>query len=491
MTQTNNNYLDMAAVTLRDYQDEALCKMKNGCILNGGVGSGKSRTSLAYYYVLQGGRVYYYKKDPVTKTYTVGPYYHGGDRAVSGRPSYQEMTNPKDLYIITPAQKRDKDEWNDELVDFLMSTDPSLNKYNNKVVVDSWNNIGKYTDVKDAFFIFDEQRVRGYGVWTKSFLKIAKNNQWILLSATPGDKWEDYIPVFIANGFYRNKTDFCDKHVKWNNFTPYPSISGYINEPHLMRLRRDILISMDFDRDTLQHHKHIICDYDNVAYDSITKTKWNPYKDKPIENAGEYCLCLRRLVNSDKSRQIKLLEIVNEHPKAIIFYNHDYELEMLRKLFEKYPHAEWNGHKHEPIPDKKLWVYLVQYGACEAWNCTTTDTIIFYSQNYSYWVMEQAAGRIDRCNTPFRDLYYYHLRSESKIDNQIRLALKKKKKFNEKDFAPFWDKKKSATNKVEEVLEQKVEEDKEYINILDYCEEYNSWDHPLEFDDEDTEEKEK
>ena len=40
---------------LRDYQLEAIGKMKNGCILNGGVGSGKSLTSLSYYYLQNGG----------------------------------------------------------------------------------------------------------------------------------------------------------------------------------------------------------------------------------------------------------------------------------------------------------------------------------------------------------------------------------------------------------------------------------------------------
>lgn len=441
-----SNYKPMAGVILRDYQDKALCRMKNGCILNGGVGSGKSRTSIAYYYMQNGGQVYYFEKNQQSEKYDLGPYIHDTHQKVPYA-TYKEMNNPCDLYIITTAKKRDGGDWGDELAPFLMSEIPENNHYKNKIVVDSWNNIKKYADIKDSFFIFDEDRVTGSGVWVKSFLKIVKSNQWILLSATPGDKWEDYIPVFIANGFYRNKTDFSMRHLVYSRFTSYPKIEKYLNEAHLMKLKKDILIEMDFQRTTIRHHEHVICKYDTDKYNYVTKSRWNIFKNKPIENAGEFCLCLRRIVNSDISRQMYLLNIINEHPKAIIFYNHDYELEILRNLFEKYPHAEWNGHKHENLPEGDVWVYLVQYQAgCEGWNCITTDTIIFFSQNYSYKVMEQASGRIDRLNTPYIDLYYYHFRSESKIDNAIRQTLRKKKKFNENTFAPDFRRKMQQQN---------------------------------------------
>ena len=48
--------------------------------------------------------------------------------------------------------------------------------------------------------------------------------------------------------------------------------------------------------------------------------------------------------------------------------------------------------------------------------------------------MEQARGRIDRMNTPFNDLYYYHLKTRSGIDLAISRALNSKKKFNESGF---------------------------------------------------------
>ena len=405
-------------IKLRDYQIDAISKMKTGCILNGGVGSGKSLTSLSYYYLKNGGDIGFLK---------------GGD--------YIPMEDPpKDLYIITTARKRDTLEWEGELSPFLLSVHNDKNTYSNKVVVDSWNNIQKYKDVKGAFFIFDEQRVVGSGAWVKAFLKISKVNEWILLSATPGDTWSDYIPVFIANGFYKNKTEFIQEHVIYSRFCKFPKIDRYVNTGRLLRLRRSILIDMDFKRETIPHHEDIYVSYDVAMYKDITKRRWDIWKDEPITNASGLCYALRKVVNTHESRSKELLKIFKKHPKMIIFYNFDYELEILKNLDygKGVKISEWNGHKHEPTPTSKSWVYLVQYTAgAEGWNCITTDTIVFYSQNYSYKIMLQSAGRIDRLNTPFTDLYYYHLKTRSGIDVAISKALKNKKKFNEKDFAGF------------------------------------------------------
>ncbi|HOJ87148.1 MAG TPA: hypothetical protein PLN68_09515 [Elusimicrobiales bacterium] len=407
------------SVKLFDYQLKAVQQMKNGCILCGGVGSGKSLVALSYYYLQNGG-------DPSSLT--------GGDYIPMDDP-------PKDLYIITTARKRDTLEWEGELSPFLLSTHPEINLYHNhKVIVDSWNNIGKYVEVTDAFFIFDEQRVIGSGAWVKSFLKITKTNDWILLSATPGDTWQDYIPVFIANGFYKNRTEFTREHIVYSHFTKFPKIDRYIGTGKLLKLRRSILIDMDFKRETIPHHEDVYVSYNIETYKNVSRTRWNPYKNEPIQNAGELCYVWRKIVNSDESRQVAVLEIFENHPKVIIFYNFDYELEILKNLGfgSGVKIAEWNGHKHEPIPNSKSWVYLVQYSAgCEGWNCITTDTIIFYSQNYSYKVMVQAAGRIDRLNTPYTDLYFYHLKSRSGIDLAISKALKEKKNFNESKFVKW------------------------------------------------------
>jgi hypothetical protein len=406
----------MSGISLYDYQLDAVSRMRNGCILCGGVGSGKSRTSLAYYYKEQNG--------------------------VLGTKNYIKMKDPKDLYIITTARKRDTFEWDGELVPFLLATDPETNYYKNKVVIDSWNNIGKYADVTNAFFIFDEQRVVGSGAWVKAFLKIAKANDWILLSATPGDTWQDYIPVFLANGFFKNKTEFTREHIVYSRYTRYPKVDRYINTGRLVRLRDRILVTMDFERLTQSHHEDVFVSYDVPMYRDASKLRWDPYNNKPIEQASSLCYVWRRIVNTDVSRQVALLEIFERHPKLIVFYNFDYELDILKGLYygENVEVAEWNGHKHQPIPTGNAWVYLVQYTAgCEGWNCIKTDTIVFFSQNYSYKVMEQARGRIDRVNTPYTDLYYYHLKSRSGIDLAISKALREKKTFNENRFVKWKD----------------------------------------------------
>ena len=402
-------------INLYDYQIDAVKKMKNGCILCGGVGSGKSRTALAYYYYCNGGDLYSEEYEPMNDP-------------------------PKDLYIITTARKRDTLEWEGELAPFLLSVHNDVNLYSNKVIIDSWNNIKKYSDVVNAFFIFDEQRVVGKGVWVKSFLKIVKKNEWILLSATPGDTWQDYIPVFIANGFYKNRAEFNREHVVYSRFSKYPKIDKYLNTGRLMKYRDKILVNMEFSRPTISHHQDIVVNYDIQKYKEVTRNRWDPYKNEPIANIAGLCYIWRKIINSDGSRQEALIDIFGEHPKIIVFYNFDYELDILKGLDygENVRIAEWNGHKHQPIPKSERWVYLVQYSAgAEGWNCITTDTIVFFSQNYSYKIMQQAAGRIDRLNTPFRDLYFYHLKSSAPIDLAISRSLKAKKKFNEKNFVKW------------------------------------------------------
>lgn len=400
------------SIQLKPHQEAALDKMKNGCILNGGTGSGKSITALAYYFYNNGG------------IFSKGYYIP--------MPDDGEFT-PPDLYIITTARKRDTHEWDGDMINFLLSTDPSINIYSNTVVVDSWNNIHKYTEVKNAFFIFDEQRAVGRGTWAKSFIKIARSNEWVLLTATPGDTWSDYIPVFIANGFFKNRTEFNQKHIVYSAFSSYPKIDRYVDTGRLIRLRDSILVDMDFMRRTVQHHLYISVEYNKDTYKDIQKNRWNYTRDEPIQNASELCYELRKCVNGDLSRMDSIIDILHERKKAIIFYNFDYERDILLEYLPKLcTVAEWNGHKHQELPDGDNWAYLVQYTAgCEGWNCIKTDTIIFYSQNYSYKTMMQAIGRIDRLNTPFIDLYYYHLKSKAPIDLAIGRALAQKKKFNE------------------------------------------------------------
>ena len=404
---------------LFDYQLDAINRLHTGSILCGGVGSGKSLTSLGYYYLKQGGSL---------STLTGG--------------KFVPMKKPKDLYIITTARKRDDLEWDKELLYFHLSTHYDSNYHNNKVVIDSWNNIKKYKDVKNAFFIFDEQRVVGYGAWTKTFLTITKSNDWILLSATPGDTWQDYIPVFIANGFYRNKTEFEREHIVYNYRVKFPKVDRYLNTGRLIRLRNKILVDMDFERHTVAHHEDIWVGYDKEEYKYASKYRWDVINNEPIRDASALCYVWRRIVNSDQSRQVALLEIFEDHPKMIIFYNFNYERDILHSIFDGIDGvevAEWSGHAHEPVPEGASWVYLVQYTAgAEGWNCVTTDTIVFFSQNYSYKIMQQAAGRIDRLNTKYTDLYYYHLKSRSGIDLAMSKALKEKRNFNEGRFVKGW-----------------------------------------------------
>lgn len=379
---------------LAPHQEVAARKLHNGSILWGGVGTGKSRTAVAY---------------------------------------YERRQAPRDVYVITTAKKRDSKDWEGEFAAVGVGSEESVSG-RGLLTVDSWNNVGKYVHVTGAFFIFDEQRLVGSGAWTKSFIQIAKRNNWILLSATPGDTWLDYIPVFVANGFYRNRTEFKRMHVVYNSYSKFPKVDHYVGTGHLLKLRNQILVEMPFVKTTVWKSRDIECKYDEILFDKVRRDRWHVYEDRPLRDVAEMFLVLRKIVNSDPSRLGVVRSLMKCHPRVIIFYNFDYELEILRELAAEVPLAEWNGHKHEQIPTDTGagWVYLVQYTAgSEGWNCTSTDTVIFYSLTYSYKIWHQAHGRIDRLDTKFRVLNYYNLISKSWIDHGIKAALVSKKSFNE------------------------------------------------------------
>lgn len=370
---------------LYPHQEDALRLIKSGSIVNGGVGSGKTITSLVF---------------------------------------YKRHHSNKRLFVITTAKKRDSGDWEED-----------AEKVGAKIEkIDSWNNIKNYMHLENCFFIFDEQRVVGYSAWGKAFITIAKKNKWILLSATPGDTWMEYMTTFIANGFYKNKSDFVDQHVEFDQWVKYPKIKAYHNVDKLMRLRKQILIPMHFERKTTRHRQFINSKYDEKKYERVMKERWNMFEEKPIENGSEFLQILRKLTATDEDRIFNAKFLMDIHDRLIVFYNYNYERDVLISICNDLGrhYWEWNGHAHQDVPKTEKWIYLVQYTAgAEGWNCITTNTILFYSMNYSFKIVEQAEGRIDRLNTPYTDLEYYFLTSNAQIDKDILKAVKTKEKFNE------------------------------------------------------------
>jgi len=430
---------------LYPHQLEAVEKLRSGRILCGGVGTGKSRTAVAY---------------------------------------YMKNEAPKDVYVITTAKKRDTLDWQKEFSRFGVgqTMDSTIAGV---LHIDSWNNIGRYDKIDGCFFIFDEQRLVGSGTWTKAFISLSRRNDWILLSATPGDTWLDYIPVFVANGFYPNRTAFKRQHVIYAPYTKFPKVDRYVDVGTLVKHRNELLVHMPYQRSTVRHTHIVDVSYDVALFEMAVKKRWHVYENRPLLQVSELFSVVRKVVSTHPSRLEKIRELAAIHAKLIVFYNFDYELEILRTLkeyrwtstcqdqitnglqtsllgwsnssrLESKPHtslknvsvendsnlqlntthiAEWNGHKHDPIPDTDRWIYLVQYTAgSEGWNCTDTDAMVFYSLTYSYKQFEQAKGRIDRLNTPFRDLHYYLLISKNYMDSSVAKALAHKKNFNERSF---------------------------------------------------------
>lgn len=378
---------------LQPHQKRAVEDLDSGKVLWGGVGVGKTRVAVAY---------------------------------------YLEREAPKDVYVITTAKKRNTLDWQRDFA--RVGVGPTRETTVAGILtVDSWNNIGKYSDVRGSFFILDEQRLVGSGHWVAKFLAIAKRNRWILLSATPGDTWMDYIPLFVANGFYRNRTEFKRNHVVYSPYTKFPKIDRFLNTGKLVRLRDSILVHMPYQRRTERVITTLPVEYDTGLLEKVLTGRWHVYENRPIRNVAELFHVMRRVVNSDPSRLERVKILMQKHPRLIVFYSFDYELSALRSLSESSACVrEWNGHKHEEIPDTDQWVYLVQYVAgAEGWNCTSTDAMVLYSLPYSYKIWEQAFGRIDRLDTLFSRLFYYVFLSNSTIDRAVKKKLDAKENFSQ------------------------------------------------------------
>lgn len=387
--------VDHPGISLRPHQEEAVRKLGNGKVLWGGVGTGKSRTSVGY---------------------------------------YLEQEAPRDIYVITTAKKRDSLDWELEFARVAIGKTPDTTVAG-RLHVDSWNNLRNYTNVHSAFFIFDEQRLVGSGAWTKAFLKIANRNHWIVLTATPGDTWMDYIPLFVANGFYKNRTEFKREHVVYSPYSKFPKVERYLNTGRLLRHRKSILVEMPYERHTTRISKTLEVSYDREMMNKVVKDKWHVYENRPLKSAAELFYVMRKVANSNSSRISEIKRLLKSHPRLIVFYNFNYELETLRSLSQFVSVSEWNGHMHQNIPSGTYWVYLVQYVAgCEGWNCISTNAMVFYSLTYSYKVFEQAHGRVDRMNTPYTELFYYILKSKSAIDEAVWASLERKQSFSEVQF---------------------------------------------------------
>ena len=380
-------------IKLLKYQEEAIQKLHSGSVLYGATGSGKSLTGLAY---------------------------------------YMRCWSHLDLYIITTSKKRNAGEWEEEIAK-LGCPPPKA--------IDSWNRLKNYRMVSDAFFLFDEHKVGGHGKWAQSMITIAKKNKWILLTATPGDVWDDYASIFIANEFVKNKTTWNEDFCIFDRISKYPKIIGYQREDVLKNMRDAVLVPMEYQSEKVPI-PYVIpykVDHEEEAYVLARRKSLRHPEMRAFRNTSAMFAYMRMNLPDKESKIQALADVLKKEPKAIIFYNftpEKYEIENAARQVN-IPFFQYNGQIKDNVPDGDTWVYAVQYTAgAEAWNCITCRTVIFYSMNYSYKVMTQAKGRIDRCNSPFDELhYYYFISPDFEIDQEILNALTRKEKFNEEALA--------------------------------------------------------
>ena len=409
----------MTGIILKPFQENCLERLSTGKVLAADTGAGKSIMSLAWYL----------SKECASDEHSLK----------SGAKAWTLYHGSPDLYIITTPKKRDSEEWESDLSKFnLVKGRNSKEMGEVNIFIDSWNNIKKYTEIKNSVFIFDEQRAVGSGTWAKSFVKIAKQNHWIMLSATPGDTWSDWCPLMIAKGYYPNRTAFFNKHAVYNPYVKYREIIRWDNTDELEYYRSKMLVTCRMEKKTTRHFEEVIADCSNkYEVKRAYKERTNPKTGEPFKSASELCAYTRNIINTDPTRSAVGLKIIQMYDRIIIFYTLTDELEGIKWACNKAGRKMYfyNGEIHDQVPTGNNWAYIVQYTAgSEAWNCTTCNAMLFWDLTYSYKQFKQATGRIDRLNTPYSDLYYYAIRSYMPLDLAIRRALREKKDFNSRGF---------------------------------------------------------
>lgn len=351
----------------------------------------------------------------------------------------------KPLVIYCPLAKYLEGGWVSE----FNSLKSKYNLITKDITVVPYSQINKYAVADNSFVILDEAHYvkNPMAKRSKAIREILNNKPFIMLSATPGTKVEDYCHYLMLWNKFKYKTHFENEFLIKDSLMlgsrKIPVVKGYKNLDKFSSILKQHSTSRLTVNDIVELPELILKDVSltpSKEYKDIKKNRILKLDNDVIllDTQIKLCTYLRQYV-SPKEKISHLEDIVSEckqlNENLLIFYNFKSELREIEKIV-KIDYLINGDVKIFPSKEdfknlnSKITVVQIRAGGTGI-ELQYNSQVLFYSPTYSYQDYEQALGRAYRPGQN-KKVLVRRFNTINTIEADVWEAIKNKKDFDEK-----------------------------------------------------------